>query len=99
MCIRDRYVTVTYSLRLFKSEIDEDPICPKWKESVWDAIKKLRNVDDEIVVRPDGSAFDAFKSFGGFDAPKLHLALKAEVATQAMLSPVYKQADLSPGPP
>ena len=82
----EEYVTVTYSCTLKKSEIDEDPTDSGWKDAVWEKIKSLQNIDDTVVVEPNEQSVAAFKSFGGFSVDNLHLALKAEVCTMALLA-------------
>ena len=79
-------VTVTYSCTLKKSEIEDDPTDPGWKDAVWEKIKSLQNIDDAVVVEPNAQSAEAFKSFGGFSVSSLQLALKAEVATMALLA-------------
>jgi hypothetical protein len=86
-------VTLTYNLVLFKDEIENDPTDPAWKERVWKSIMAMRDLDDEVNINQCGQTYEAFKSFGGFSASDLHLALKAEVATRAMMSRFFR--DLS----
>ena len=79
-------VTVTYSCTLKKSEIDEDPTDSGWKDAIWEKIKSLQNIDDTVVVEPNEQSAAAFKSFGQFSVDNLHLALKAEICTMALLA-------------
>jgi len=79
-------VTVTYSCTLKKSDIEEDPTHPGWKDSTWEKIKALRNIDDTIVLQPNANTNEAFETFGNFNVDDLHKALKVEIATMALLS-------------
>lgn len=85
-------VTLTYNLVLFKDEIETDPTDPSWKERVWDAIMAMRDLDDEVNINQCLQTYQAFKAFGKFDASDLHLALKAEVATRAMMSRFFRES-------
>jgi len=82
-------VTVTYSCTLKKSDIEEDPTHPGWKDSTWEKIKALRNIDDTVVIQPNANINDAFKRFGNFNVDDLHQALRVEVATIALLKADY----------
>ena len=79
-------ITITYSCTLKKSEIEDDPTDADWKDAVWEKIKSLETIDDNVVVEPNEQSAEAFKSFGGFSVGNLHLALKAEVCTMALLA-------------
>jgi len=85
-------VTLTYNLVLFKDEIENDPTDPSWKERVWNAIMAMRDLDDEVNINQCLQTYQAFKAFGNFDATDLHLALKAEVATRAMMSRFFRES-------
>ena len=82
-------VTVTYSCTLKKSDIEEDPTHPGWKDSTWEKIKALRNIDDTVVLQPNANTNEAFKKFGNFNVDDLHQALRVEVATIALLKSDY----------
>jgi hypothetical protein len=87
----DDSITVTYTLKLTKKDLVEDGTNPLWKEACWAALLTMRNLDDEIVIRPGGHLEDSLKSFGKTDTKTINLCFMAEALTQAMLSRGYKE--------
>jgi hypothetical protein len=86
----DDSITVTYTLKLTKERIAEDETNPQWREACWSALLAMRNLDDEVVIRPSAHLNDAFKEFGNTDSATVNTCIMAEALTQAMLNPVYK---------
>jgi hypothetical protein len=84
-------ITVTYTLKLTKNDLVEDGSNPLWKQACWAALLTMRNLDDEIVIRPGGHLEDSLKSFGKTDTKTVNLCFMAEALTQAMLSRGYKE--------
>jgi hypothetical protein len=87
----DDSITVTYTLKLTKDKIADDETDPMWKEACWAAMMKLRNLDDEIVIRPGAHLDEAFKAFGNTDSATVNTCFMAEALTMAMLTKEFKE--------
>ena len=87
----DDSITVTYTLKLTKDKIASDETNPMWKEACWTALLAMRNLDDELVIRPGAYLEDSFKSFGSTNSITVNTCFMAEALTRAMLSPVFKE--------
>jgi hypothetical protein len=87
----DDSITVTYTLKLTKDKIADDEINPKWREACWAALLAMRNLDDEVVIRPSANLNEAFKDFGKTDSQTVNTCFMAEALTMAMLSKTYKE--------
>lgn len=87
----DDSITVTYTLKLPKEKIADDPSDPMWKEACWAALLKMRNLDDEVVIRPSEHLEDSFKSFGNTDCKTVNTCFMAEALTLAMLTKTFKE--------
>ena len=86
----DDSITVTYTLKLTKDKVQTDDLNPHWREACWAALKSMRNLDDEVVIRPGGYLNEAFREFGKTDSETVNTCFMAEALTQAMLSKTYK---------
>lgn len=87
----DDSITVTYTLRLTKDKIANDETDPQWKEACWAALLAMRNLDDEVVIRPSAHLEDSFKCFGNTDSKTVNTCFMAEALTQAMLTKTFKE--------
>jgi len=87
----DDSITVTYTLKLTKDKIVDDEVNPQWREACWAALLAMRNLDDEVVIRPSENLNESFKDFGKTDSATVNMCIMAEALTQAMLNPVYKK--------
>jgi hypothetical protein len=87
----DDSITVTYTLKLSKDKVVDDELNPHWREACWAALKSMRNLDDEVVIRPGAHLDEAFKDFGKTDCKTVNTCFMAEALTQAMLSKTYKE--------
>jgi hypothetical protein len=87
----DDSITVTYTLKLTKDKVQTDDLNPHWREACWAALKSMRNLDDEVVIRPGGYLNEAFREFGKTDSETVNTCFMAEALTQAMLSKTYKE--------
>jgi len=88
----DDSITVTYTLKLTKDKIVDDEVNPQWREACWAALLAMKNLDDEVVIRPSENLNESFKDFGTTDSATVNMCIMAEALTQAMLTPVYKKA-------
>jgi len=87
----DDSITVTYTLKLTKDKVVDDELNPHWREACWAALLSMRNLDDEVVIRPGAHLDEAFKDFGKTDCKTVNTCFMAEALTQAMLSKTYKE--------
>ena len=87
----DDSITVTYTLKLTKDKIADDETDPMWKEACWAALMKMRNLDDEVVIRPGAQLNEAFKDFGKTDCQTVNTCFMAEALTMAMLTKEFKE--------
>ena len=87
----DDSITVTYTLKLTKDKVADDELNPHWREACWAALLAMRNLDDEVVIRPGAYLDEAFKEFGKTDCKTVNTCFMAEALTQAMLTKTYKE--------
>ena len=73
----DDSITVTYTLKLTKDKVQTDDLNPHWREACWAALKSMRNLDDEVVIRPGGYLNEAFKEFGKTDSETVNTCFMA----------------------
>jgi hypothetical protein len=86
----DDSLTLTFKMRVTPKHFDEDDNDPEWKCKVWNALKTLQNIDDEVVINPGKSMDSAIMAFAQVSPNKVYLAFLGEALTQAMLSEAYK---------
>jgi len=87
----DDSITITYTLSVKKDKIADDETNPQWREACWAALLAMRNLDDEVVIRPGAHLNEALKDFGNTDSQTVNTCFVAEALTQAMLSKTYKE--------
>jgi len=87
----DDSITVTYTLKLTKDKIADDENDPVWREACWVALLAMKNLDDEVVIRPGAHLDEAFKDFGNTDCKTVNTCIMAEALTKAMLTKTFKE--------
>ena len=87
----DDSITITYTLKISKDKIEDDETNLLWREACWAALLAMRNLDNEVVIRPGAHLNEAFKDFGNTDCKTVNTCFMAEALTQAMLSKTYKE--------
>ena len=83
-------ITLTYKMTVSPKHFGGDKNDLEWKSKVWNALKTLQNLDDEVVIAPGKSMDGAITEFAQVAPNKVYLAFLAEALTQAMLSEAYK---------
>jgi len=86
----DDTVTITYTLSVKKDKIEDDETNPLWREACWAALLSMRNLDEEVVIRPGAHLDEAFKDFGNTDCKTVNTCIMAEALTKAMLTKTFK---------
>ena len=87
----DDSITITYTLSVKKDKIEDDETNPLWREACWAALLAMKNLDDEVVIRPGAHLNESLKDFGNTDCQTVNTCFVAEALTQAMLSKTYKE--------
>jgi len=87
----DDTVTITYTLSVKKDKIEDDETNPLWREACWAALLAMKNLDDEVVIRPGAHLNESLKDFGNTDCQTVNTCFVAEALTQAMLSKKFKE--------
>lgn len=82
-------VTLTYKMTVSKKDFAQDDYDPAWKDKVWNSLKSMQNLDDEVVITPGKSMNAAIEAFAEVSPKKVYTAFLGEALTQAMLSKAY----------